>query len=88
LASISALAALDGSWVVAAVLSTFTAAVVGKYVLDSASVVSCVVKGFGGLSSVIEKESNLKVVKVGDLEEEIVSPTVGQELEDFKITAK
>jgi O-antigen biosynthesis protein len=69
-ASIAVLAALDGSWVVAAVLSIFTAAVVGKYVLDSASVVSCVVSGFSRLRLVHQKESKLNIVHREEVKEE------------------
>jgi O-antigen biosynthesis protein len=68
--SVAVLAASDGSWIVASVLSTFTLAIAAKYVLDSASVVSCIVTGFKNLSMVNEKESKLNLVHFEDANNE------------------
>jgi O-antigen biosynthesis protein len=70
-ASIAVLAASDQSWIVAGVLSIFTFAIAAKYVLDSASVVSCIVSGFKSLSSSATKESVLNIVHKETIEEEV-----------------
>jgi hypothetical protein len=61
---IAAQALINGSLVVAGILSIFTIVITGKYVLDSASVVNCMVTGFKKLSSVVEKEPGLKIADV------------------------
>jgi hypothetical protein len=62
--TITALALIDGSLVVAGILSIFTLVITAKYVLDSASVVNCIVTGFKKLSFVVEKESELRIVDI------------------------
>ncbi len=58
------MAAIDKSWVAAGVLCLLTIAILFKYILDSASVVNCIVSGFKGLDKIKEKQSKLKLVKV------------------------
>ena len=62
LVTITALAAIDQSWIAAGMLFLFTAIVVFKYVLDCASVVNCMVTGFKKLSFVEQKNKNLNLV--------------------------
>jgi hypothetical protein len=62
--TITALALIDGSLVVAGILSIFTLVITAKYALDSASVVNCIVTGFKKLSFVVEKESELRIVDI------------------------
>ena len=64
LIAITLAAVVDKSWVVTAVLSILTALVTLKYLLDSASVVNCIVSGFEGLSVNKEKESKLNVAAI------------------------
>jgi hypothetical protein len=66
LVAVIVFAALDKSWVVCSILSILTALVGSKYVLDSASVVNCIVTGFTNLNSVTVKESKLKLIKNDD----------------------
>ena len=68
---------IDKSWVAACMISSLTAAIFIKYIFDSASVVSCMVIGFRGLSNVVEKESKLNVVHTEELNEDLES---GKEL--------
>jgi hypothetical protein len=91
LISITAFATLDKSWIAASVLSIITVMAAIKYVLDSASVVNCIVSGFKSLSEVVEKESKLRLVKVKEevkAEESLPPILVPQKFEEFKTTVK
>jgi glycosyltransferase involved in cell wall biosynthesis len=68
-ACLSAIAALDHNWIATSVLSIFTIAIISKYLLDSASVVNCMVTAFKDLSKVEDTESRLKVIKTLDVKE-------------------
>lgn len=70
LTAITILAALDDSLIAATILYFFTSAIFLKYILDSASVVNCIVCGFTGLSQVNDKESKLNIVHCEKVSEE------------------
>jgi hypothetical protein len=52
----------DESWIVASILTLLTTAITVKYLLDSASVVNCIVTGFTKLSAAVENENLLNIV--------------------------
>lgn len=66
LVTLTTLAVLDQSLIAAGILSFLTAALFVKYILDSASVVNCIVTGFKKLSDEQQKESNLNVVHIDE----------------------
>ncbi|MEJ7829504.1 MAG: glycosyltransferase [Segetibacter sp.] len=70
LTAITSLAAFDRSWITTAILVLLTSAIFIKHLLDSASVVNCIVSGFTGLAKVDEKESELNVVHREKVSEE------------------
>ncbi len=70
LVTITTFALLDHRLIAATILYFLTAAIFVKYVLDSASVVNCIVSGFAGLAKVNERESNLNIVHGEKVNEE------------------
>ena len=54
LVAITTFSAMEQSWLATSFLSIPTAAVTTKYILDSASVVHCIVMGFKSLSAVVK----------------------------------
>ncbi len=70
LTTITTFALLDHSLIAASILYFLTAAIFLKYILDSASVVNCIVSGFSNLSIVKEKESKLNIVHHKEVNEE------------------
>lgn len=69
LASITTLAALDKSWTASAVLAMITFLLLLKYVIDSASVLNCIVCGFKKLALVGIEKSDLHVANVNELQD-------------------
>ena len=61
LTAITIFAALDHSLIAASILYLLTACIFLKYILDSASVVNCIVSAFTALAKVDEKESKLNI---------------------------
>lgn len=70
LTAIATLAAADNSWMAAGILALLTIAIAAKYILDSASVVNCIVSGFNGIAIIDEKESKLNIVHRENVSEE------------------
>ena len=86
LISITTFAALDQSWIAMAFLSLLTAVIAYKYLLDSASVVNCIVSGFKNLAN--DKKGNplVKIVSIDNnyiLENAVIKSV--DEIEDFKL---
>ena len=63
LTAITTFAALDQSWLATGILTLITALFSIKYLLDSASVVNCMVTAFRSLSLAIEKKSKLNLIE-------------------------
>ncbi|WP_246113299.1 glycosyltransferase [Segetibacter aerophilus] len=70
LTAITTFALIDHSWIAGAILCFLTAAIFLKYILDSASVVNCIVTGFTNLAKLDEKESKLNIVHSEKVREE------------------
>ncbi len=67
LTTLTTFAVIDGSWIVASILCLFSFIVTIKYLIDSASVVNCIVSGFKELGKAIGIENQLRLVHANEV---------------------
>jgi hypothetical protein len=62
LSTLTFFAAMDKSWIAGGVLAVLTSLVLVKYIIDSSSVVNCMVTAFNKLSLEVQKDSHINII--------------------------